>query len=479
MEEEKPFAMKIPSTHGRSVGASIAVAASLWIPCAGAAATNEVAAPDPQHLDFFGSAVAASSNRVVASIPARYPALKGVVIDQQFAGGAWTVTGSFETDFHGDDLGRALALHGDLLLVGAPSRRATASSNQLMSGRAHFLRIQEDGSMVEAAHFSGSAAYERFGVSVAMDGQWAIVGAPGSIPPGVPGSPRHGAVRFFQDDGGAIVDGGTLRPASDTSVRSFGQSVAIAGTHAAASATLLGGDLPLAGTVHLFERDGADAWSIVGMLMAPGPVPGDRFGLAIAMKEDLLVVGAPAPGTVGDVARGAVYIYRFLRGQWVLEETILAPVDAFCEGFGRAVAIGEERVAVGAVMAGPADSTLGSVFLYRNSVPGIQSLWVPSGRWDGLADDDFGSSLVFAGTTLVIGAPGASQPNGVEAAGCVHLVDASGADLDGNGIVNGADLALLLGSWGAPQASVLADLNDDGVVDGSDLAILLGNWSQP
>jgi len=49
-------------------------------------------------------------------------------------------------------------------------------------------------------------------------------------------------------------------------------------------------------------------------------------------------------------------------------------------------------------------------------------------------------------------------------------------DLNGDGIVNGADLALVLGSWGACQACV-ADIDESGVVDGADLAIVLGAWT--
>lgn len=44
----------------------------------------------------------------------------------------------------------------------------------------------------------------------------------------------------------------------------------------------------------------------------------------------------------------------------------------------------------------------------------------------------------------------------------------------GNGIVDGADLAVVLGAWGTTGA----DLNGDGTTDGSDLAIVLGNWGQ-
>lgn len=49
-------------------------------------------------------------------------------------------------------------------------------------------------------------------------------------------------------------------------------------------------------------------------------------------------------------------------------------------------------------------------------------------------------------------------------------------DLNGDGVVDGADLGGLLGSWGL-CAGCPADLNGDGVVDGADLGILLSNWT--
>ncbi|MFO0872400.1 MAG: hypothetical protein U0575_00325 [Phycisphaerales bacterium] len=49
------------------------------------------------------------------------------------------------------------------------------------------------------------------------------------------------------------------------------------------------------------------------------------------------------------------------------------------------------------------------------------------------------------------------------------------ADLNHDGVVNGADLGQMLGSWGACPGCP-ADLNHDGVVDGADLGALLGAW---
>jgi hypothetical protein len=48
------------------------------------------------------------------------------------------------------------------------------------------------------------------------------------------------------------------------------------------------------------------------------------------------------------------------------------------------------------------------------------------------------------------------------------------ADLSGDSVVNGVDLAIILSNWGT--ASAAADLTGDGTVGGSDLAIILAAW---
>jgi len=48
-------------------------------------------------------------------------------------------------------------------------------------------------------------------------------------------------------------------------------------------------------------------------------------------------------------------------------------------------------------------------------------------------------------------------------------------DIDGNGVVNGADLGVLLGDWSSSESR--SDLDGNGMVGGADLGILLGAWS--
>ncbi len=51
-------------------------------------------------------------------------------------------------------------------------------------------------------------------------------------------------------------------------------------------------------------------------------------------------------------------------------------------------------------------------------------------------------------------------------------------DLNHDGVVNGADLGILLGNWGAcpGKGACEPDINGDGTVDGADIGLLLGHW---
>lgn len=66
----------------------------------------------------------------------------------------------------------------------------------------------------------------------------------------------------------------------------------------------------------------------------------------------------------------------------------------------------------------------------------------------------------------------------VEAA--IDLVEIPG-DVNGDRVVDGADVTVVLGNWGACEACAgcAGDANHDCVVDGADVTVILGNWSAP
>jgi hypothetical protein len=67
---------------------------------------------------------------------------------------------------------------------------------------------------------------------------------------------------------------------------------------------------------------------------------------------------------------------------------------------------------------------------------------------------------------------GKSAPVDMDTA-TVQIAPSNPADLNGDGVVNGADLGILLGGWNQPGVT---DLNGDGVTNGADLGVLLGSW---
>ncbi|MBL9147841.1 MAG: VCBS repeat-containing protein [Phycisphaerae bacterium] len=87
--------------------------------------------------------------------------------------------------------------------------------------------------------------------------------------------------------------------------------------------------------------------------------------------------------------------------------------------------------------------------------------------------DGNGTSDLVLATQSVGGVAGGSG-GGVRAFVNEHAPGAVG-DINGDGVVDGSDLGLLLGAWGLRGGP--ADINEDGIVDGADLAIVLGAWA--
>ena len=59
----------------------------------------------------------------------------------------------------------------------------------------------------------------------------------------------------------------------------------------------------------------------------------------------------------------------------------------------------------------------------------------------------------------------------------IHVTFTDPADLDGDGRIDGRDMAAVLGAWGAPCQGCAEDINNDGIVSGSDLTMILAGWN--
>jgi hypothetical protein len=142
-------------------------------------------------------------------------------------------------------------------------------------------------------------------------------------------------------------------------------------------------------------------------VIAPMTAETRRFGASLAFDADRLVVGAPATVVDGKDRAGVVELWSRSDGGWSFEEALTAEEPEPSDGFGDAVAMAGDWLAV----AGPRPAALareGFVELFRQDAEG----WARAERLtapDGAAQpgDAFGTSVVLSDPWLVVGAPGA------------------------------------------------------------------------
>ncbi len=150
-------------------------------------------------------------------------------------------------------------------------------------------------------------------------------------------SPRGGGVHLFRrGTDGNWSEYGSIGPSDPAPGNGFGASLAGAGDLLAVGAPSTG-----AGAVYLFQRAGAN-WRQVAK------ISGDGFGRVIALRPDLLLIGTPGQ----DSGRGAVYSVRRTAAGWATPElaaTGAAPNDRF----GSALALDGDRVLISAPGPGP------------------------------------------------------------------------------------------------------------------------------
>jgi hypothetical protein len=86
------------------------------------------------------------------------------------------------------------------------------------------------------------------------------------------------------------------------------------------------------------------------------------------------------------------------------------------------------------------------------------------------------ASATLQGTTVCQNTPRPNVGGGRWSDSGSNTVCDCAGDLNLDGAVNGADLGLMLSSWGACGGNCPYDLNADGVINGADLGLLLSSW---
>ena len=290
--------------------------------------------------------------------------------------------GGGNNPFLGDHFGRAVAIDGDTVAVGAPGEDSGSSGvggNQLdntaSNAGAVYVFVGKEGRPWEQQAYIKSPAAEpgdAFGNSVALSDNTLVVGAPGESS-GVVGDPGDDSAQW-------------------------------------------------SGAAYIYER-GPEGWEYVQTIKAPNLDEGDQFGHRVAIDGETLVISAQnegsAAGGVGEVRfdngapeSGAVYVYvkDETEGRWLLDAYVKPHNPAGRDQFGYSVSLDGDSLLVGAPQADPA-SFSGSDF------PGVAYRFVRDpvdGEWreedflnasNARRDANYGFSVAISGGFSLVGAP--------------------------------------------------------------------------
>ena len=366
----------ISVNFGRFVLAAVAVAI-----CAGLAPHSDLAAQG------YGGSLAVSDGRVLVGEPGGGP-LPGVVYVYGATADGWAETARLALTEVGDPpdgFGRALAGDGGLVLVGAPgwdggrgavvAYRYDPAAGWVEVGRPTPVTLGEDAG---------------FGSAVAVDGDVAVVSAPGE-------GGGAGAVYVFTRTGDVWSAGTRFELAEAGS--GFGSGVALGGTSVLVS-TARTRDAPA--EVYSLRLDRATgSLEHLGRLEPGGDLgEGSGFGGSLMVKGSLALVGAPSANGTGAVA-------LFDRDE---ETGLLTPSGTLRpfaaeqpSGFGSALAFDGDDLWVAAPSVNRGN---GGIYRFTSDGAGGWTGAVKVGR-DGIGERaSFGSALALAGDVAVVGASG-------------------------------------------------------------------------
>ena len=320
------------------------------------------------------------------------------------SGGEWTRAGRLApADGDPDDrFGRAVAVCGDVAVVGAP---LDEDPNGEGAGSASVFE-RSGGTWREVATLSAADGDpdDRFGRAVATDGDVAVVGAPFA-------GDRAGAAYAFDRSGDDWVQAARLTAAEGGVGDSFGVSVAVDGETVVVGADLArSSDGVVAGAAYAFDRSGG-AWTRSATLWAENPRPGDFFGTSVALAGDAALVGAPLEAGVDGMEAGAAYVFERSGGGWTRTRRLSAD-GARGDRFGDAVALAGGAAVVGRLNASP--ETAGGAHAFERSGEDWTRVVELSGPLDD-PGDRFGAAVAVDGDLAVVGARGDEDPNGPEA----------------------------------------------------------------
>jgi len=467
-----------------SIGASgVVLAAGVFcaVPPVGAQCLDErLSEPQGMEIDRFGYSVASDGDFVLVGVRPDSATQGGARVFRREAG-EWIAEPVLATEPRAL-AGFSVALEGNWAVVGAPGDDSVAIFERRMPGG--------EPAWVEVDVLSSNESFSTFGDSVAIDGNFIAIGDTGRLGEL---SRLTGVVEIYKWDGFDWLHEKTIEPTGLPDSAGFGAAVALEGGRLVVGAphAALFTD---AGLVRVYQRRvdifGNVNWFERAEIQPPDAEVSDLFGWDVAYDGSFLAIGAPLQHSpLADA--GAVYAYRRDGSSWLLEKKVVPDDLSGNDWFGLSLAIQGEAspfLTVKLLAGAPGQGgDQGAAYLLNRveligqepdyvAQPTIQNPDAQAGR--------FGSAVALdrMQQRFVVGAPDALNESGVRA-GAAHVYSTSNTDTDGDGVPDPCDLCpgeddtIDTNANGVPDGcECIGDANGDAEVNFSDITSVLDHW---
>ena len=436
----------------------------------------------------FGWGVAISGDAVVAGAPLADPSATentGIAYAFEESGGSWTETTVLDENdaATGDSLGRAVAIDGETAIVGADTKgdsgvdsgaayvyersgktwhrqaKLLASDGAAGDRFGGAVAVSGDTALIGAAGNDGAGSayvFERageewseqarltavatapgdaFGTSVSVDGDLALVGAPGHL--------GAGAAHAFERTGSSWIEEATLTAGDGAPGDGLGGAVSLSLGSALAGAPGDDDDGNDAGSAYVFLRPGT-SWSEQSRLAAAATAAGDEFGGAVALWGGTALIGASGADGVG-----AAYVFDRSGSTWSEAATFTPELGVAGDEYGASVALWIDTALVGAP---GVDGGEGAVFSHHR-IGGTWSARAELRDSSPAAGDAFGSSVAVSRKTSVTGAVGDSFAASNAGAALVHLESFSPGEVYCTAGISASGCQAFISASGIPSAT--------------------------
>ncbi len=294
-----------------------------------------------------------------------------------------------------DRFGWSVFIDGNYSIIGAYTKEVGGNSYQ---GKAYIF-YRNSSLWTEQAGLTASdgAASDYFGHSVSISGDYAIVGAYNK-------NSSQGKAYIFHRNGSSWTEQAGLTASDGTAYDYFGYSVSLNGDYAIVGAYYKDiGSNTGQGKAYIFHRNGS-SWTEQAGLTASDGTAGDYFGYSVSINVDYVIVGAYNKDIGGNTVQGKAYIFHRSGSSWTEEAGLTASDGTAGDEFGYSVSINGDYAIVGAYYKDiGSNSSQGKAYIFHRS----GSSWAEEAGLtvsDGETSDFFGHSVSISGNYSLVGA---------------------------------------------------------------------------